>query len=177
MEKKRKINPRSLANLRPKPWKPGQSGNPAGRPSAGSSVREWINTLAHKTEAEWRKIASNTKEIGVKRMAAIQLLRAVEIPDMADYEDGTLAELRERGVNTTAIKKLKIVKPKKGAARREIELYDRVGDALDRIMDRTEGKPKQSVDVTHDGSIRTTAEGETEAASLLARLTRSLGLQ
>lgn len=28
----RKIHPNSLANLRPKPWKKGQSGNPGGKP-------------------------------------------------------------------------------------------------------------------------------------------------
>src|SRR5262249_6669713 len=44
----RKPGPRSLANLRP-PWKPGQSGNPDGRPKDALS-----RILREIVEAEWR---------------------------------------------------------------------------------------------------------------------------
>jgi hypothetical protein len=143
MAKKRKMNPRSLANLRPnphnlvpRPWKPGQSGNPAGRPSFGLSLREWWNQMQGWDEDRLKEVREDESRPAVQRIAARQMILAMT------------------------------GKSEKFA-----------GEAIDRIADRTEGKPKQSVDVTHDGSIRTIAEGETEANSLLARLTRSLGLQ
>lgn len=41
----RGTHPNSLANLRPRPWQPGQSGNPAGRARSGAYISEWLNAL------------------------------------------------------------------------------------------------------------------------------------
>jgi hypothetical protein len=172
-------------------FKPGQSGNPMGRPSAGATVREWINGMQHKTEAELRRVATSPAAPCLKRAAAQILLRALEAGDLADFEpllDGrqSLRELRDAGVNTEVVKKFK-QKTRKVAAEdgdgveevveREIELHDRAGEAFDRICDRTEGRPRQSV--THAGEVglRTVEEGEAEAAALLAHLRMRLGVR
>jgi hypothetical protein len=83
---------------------------------------------------------------------------------MADMEpilDGrmSLAELRESGVNTEVIRKVKtktrsVPGDESGAieTEREIELHDRAGKDLSLIMDRTLGLPTQAIDVTSKGN-------------------------
>jgi hypothetical protein len=34
-------------------WKPGQSGNPKGRPAVGATMLEWLNELAPLSAAAW----------------------------------------------------------------------------------------------------------------------------
>lgn len=173
-------------------WKPGQSGNPAGRPpNAGASLREWVNTFAAKglSRKQIEAIARDDSVPWPKQAAAIRVLRTTEAGDLADMQpfldgDASLDQLRERGVATAVVKKAKqrtrTVTDDAGrtetTVEREIELHDRSGEDFDRVSDRTEGKPTQRVDVKHDGSIRTTADGALEAASLLAELRESLGI-
>src|SRR4051812_5987958 len=96
-------------------FKPGRSGNPAGRPPrAGATIREWINTFGQKdlTELQLRKIARDAKAPWTKRTAAERILRTLEAPDMADFEPylhgvGTLGQLRGTGINTEVVKKVK----------------------------------------------------------------------
>lgn len=155
-------------------FQPGQSGNPEGRRSVGASIKEWMNSLGELndgeglTRDELRAIIKNPKTGSNKLGAAIALLHLGESGDMADYEgllDGrdTVAELREDGIDTTLIKKIKRKQRtvKKGDlteqfVEREIELHDRSGDAIDRVMDRTEGKPNQAI--KFDGSLKGTLE-------------------
>ena len=142
-------------------FKPGQSGCPGGCRPAGAYVREWYNALAHKglTEPELRRIAVDTKAPWTKRSAAQQILRTMGVGEVADFEpwlngEERLQELRNRGIATDNIKKAKIKKTPTANGviiEREIELHDRAGGALDRIADRTEGKPTQAVQVTGDG--------------------------
>jgi hypothetical protein len=172
-------------------FKPGESGNPRGRQSAGLSLKEWINAFATRelTAEQIRRIARDPKAPWTKRAAAERVLRTLEHGDLAEMEallDGrqTLQELQAAGVNTEVIKKVKVRRKtlfSDGAAvgeevEREVELHDRAGEDFDRICDRTEGRPKQSV--THDGDIglRTPAEGATEAARLLADIRKRLGV-
>lgn len=149
-------------------WKPGQSGNPGGSRSAGAYIQEHLNVLAagDLTEIELRTIARDKRMPWTKRAAAERILRTLEAGDIADMEpilDGTktLAELRESGVNTEVIRKVKTktrILPgadgKDGATEieREIELHDRAGADVDRIMDRTLGKPSQAIDITSKGN-------------------------
>src|SRR5437773_9047869 len=96
-------------------FKLGQAANPNGRAaSAGTSIREWINSFAahDMTEAQLRKIARDPKAPFTKRAAAERLIRMVEAGDMADFEsylDGskTLDELQKAGINTEVVKKAK----------------------------------------------------------------------
>ncbi len=82
-------------------WRPGESGNPRGRPSAGLAVIEWINQLQDTPEAELIRIAGNEHGAPNKRAAAGLWLAALGNPEH-----------------------------------------------LDRILDRTHGKPKQTIEST-----------------------------
>ncbi len=86
---------------------------------------------------------------------------------MADFEevlegDSRLSELRKNGINTECVKKIKSKQrmitqgegqPPINEIEREIELHDRSGSELDRIMDRTEGKAMQPVAGPEGGAI------------------------
>jgi hypothetical protein len=137
-------------------WKPGQSGNPKGRPRAGASIREYINALVAsvRTEDELRRVARDQRAPWRRRAAAERVLRMLEHGDIADFQavlDGTatLAQLRDAGVNTEVVKKLRY---SRGVV--EIELHDRGGREFDRIMDRTEGKASRAA-TADDSLIRT----------------------
>lgn len=147
-------------------WKPGESGNPKGRTSAGASLKEHVNSLfeADLTEDELRKIAKDRKAGVQRRSAANRLLNLMERGDLADVEaflDGskTLDQLRTDGVYTDTIKKAKVSKKTfktEGGddvevESREIEFHDRSGEEFDRISDRTDGRPTQSVDLNNTG--------------------------
>lgn len=148
-KKKKKVNPKSLANL--KPAKPGEVRNPKGRKTAGATIREWINSLAEQglSEAKLRKVARDRKLPWPKRAAAERILRTLEVGDLADMEavlhgDQTLQDLRGSGVNTEVIKKIK-VKVRTDSegnqeVERELELYDRAGVDFDRVIETTDGK-------------------------------------
>lgn len=106
------------------------------------------------TEAELRKIARDKSEPVTRRAAAERMIRMVEAPDLADFEEylesgKKLGDLRREGVNTEAVKKAKVkVKTDKDGGveiERELELYDRAGTDFDRVMDRTIGKPTESL--------------------------------
>lgn len=135
------------------PWPKGVSANAKGRPSAGAVEQEFLNQFAVSDldEEAIVAISKNKREPVAKRAAALRYLRQIENPDLADYQpllkgEMTLQELRESGVSTEAIKKLK-----HGEYGLEIELQDRSGQDFDRIMDRTVGKPTQAIDVTSNG--------------------------
>lgn len=66
----------------------------------------------------------------------------MEAGDLADFSpllsgEKTLEDLRAASLNTEVVKKLKYTKDGP-----EIELRDRAGADVDRISDRTDGKPK-----------------------------------
>src|SRR5688572_9189950 len=100
-------------------WKPGQSGNPAGRKTAGAVLRDWLNALGEKElpEAELRAIGRDKAAPWAKRAAAKRLLRTMESGDLADMEgllDGrmSLEQLRESGVDTEVIRRIKVKRRK-----------------------------------------------------------------
>ena len=133
----------------------GQSGNPTrkGEGSYGGMFRVHLNALRNKTEQELRNIAKAKSAKAVRRAAAMHLLETLEHPDLADYEklfDGTysLKDLRDAGVPTDCIKKLKGKVRKIGngdgkgtVTEREIEFYDRATAARDKAIGHTDGTP------------------------------------
>jgi hypothetical protein len=141
---------------------PGQSGNPNGRPpSAGESVLEWVNKLRAQgiCSEELRKMAANDKLPWEQQTAAARMARTTERADHADFEDlfegrVSIAELRKRGVNTGLIKRFRR-KTKSYSVKDEpveettveLELHDRSGVDFDRILDRTNGRARQTVAV------------------------------
>lgn len=150
------ISAKSLANLRP-PWKKGESPGAAAPKNAGCCIKRWINVLQDANESELRRMAKDPRLAANKRIAAQQLLRAIATPDMADFEPlvegtATMAKLRDAGVDTTQVKKLAVRHTEHGT-NRDIELYDRSGESVDRIMDRTDGRPKQTTEITGEGGL------------------------
>lgn len=109
---KPQTNPRSLSNL--KPFKPGESGNPNGRPPAGLSILEWLNQMESWTREQLESVLSDTSA-PVSKLAAAR-----------SWLDATVRGYTQGG-NPVA------------------------GNDFDRILDRTIGKPAQSVDVTSNG--------------------------
>lgn len=155
--------------------KPGEVRNPNGRPPAGLKLKEWLNIFASQSlgEDELRAIAKDKTASWDKRAAACRALRTLENPDLAEFEgyvagQKTLDELRQAGIDTTAVKKVKERrqvtrciadgKQLEETVTREIELHDRAGEDFDRICDRTDGKPKQSMDVNTSGDVRFTLD-------------------
>lgn len=106
-------------------WLPGVSGNPAGRPTAGASYREWLNALnsvdgkgqAKYTDADLAVIASDEKAQLAKRRAAQTWIRS-----------GALGF---------------------GTSGRPL-----AGDDLDRIADRTEGLPIKRVEMSVETVVK-----------------------
>lgn len=137
------------------------------------------------TERSLRAISKDHRVGSNKRTAAQRLLRMMECGDLADMQglcDGsqTLAELRESGVNTEVVKKVKtrtrsLMENGETVGvevEREVELHDRSGDEFDRVMDRTKGRPRQEIVQHVDGAIRTIPEGSDQAATLLDSIRR-----
>lgn len=140
---------------------PGVSGNPAGRPTAGATIREHYNALmaSDLTQAQLRRIATDPRSSIARAAAARDVLRALEYGDLADFEpiaDGkmSLEQARKKGLNTAAIRKIKVkrrtLRDAEGQeigeeVEREVELYDRAGDHLSRICDQTESRPKTNI--------------------------------
>ena len=139
-------------------WQPGQSGNPAGRKAAGAYLTEYINSLAasRPTEEQLRRVVRDPREDHLRRVAAERLLR-MRMPPLADYAGlangtETLEELEARGVDTAIVKKLKERHQYDGEGKcvgvtRELELHNLAGEEFDRVADRTDGRPRQAVDL------------------------------
>lgn len=60
---------RALANLMP-PMKPGETRNPRGRPSAGLSIREWMNQMQDWSSARLDAVMKNDDAPACQRAAA-----------------------------------------------------------------------------------------------------------
>lgn len=93
----------------------GESGNPAGRATnAGSSIKEWINSMAGWPIAKIENTMNDDEAPAAKRAAARVWVDAMS---------------KDRNASGIPI----------------------AGGDLDRILDRTLGKPSQSVDMTSEG--------------------------
>lgn len=166
-------------------WKKGQSGNPKGHVTAGNSIRTEINYLVQgkTTEKDLHRIVKDPDERIAKQVAALQVLRALESPDLADFQalvgkGATLDGLRRKGIDTTKIKKLKtktkIDNDGTEVVEAEIELHDRAGESFDRIVNQTAGAPKQTLEV--DATVASRIDEATvDQANWLARRFAEVG--
>lgn len=143
------------------PVQKGEKRNAPGRRTFGTYVKEHINSMACQLDngnLTWADIATKAKTgEGNERIAAVQLMQMVERADMADYEpaingEKTLKEIREDGINTALIKRVRqrriTTTDEKGnqvvEITRDLELHDRAGEAFTRLLDQTDGKPGQA---------------------------------
>ncbi|MEE9211410.1 MAG: hypothetical protein V3U29_02030 [Phycisphaeraceae bacterium] len=134
----RGTHPNSLANLRPRPWQPGQSGNPAGRARGGAYISEWLNALLivdgdgrpRYTKADLERIVTDDNAAPAMVIAARRILSAMR--------DGKL--------------------PRGGAD-------PEPGRDFDRIADRIEGKP--TITIRQEEPQRLPAEIMDEYVALL----------
>ena len=131
---KRKTNPNTLAALEPYKWRPGVSGNPKGTRSGSWSVREHMLQLLQQddegkghTRADLEAIAENPKSTGAKVIAARRLLNAMS--------SGKRFVIGKDGVM------------------KEGSLDPECGRDADRVMDRTDGKAPQRIEVSHEQKI------------------------
>lgn len=165
--------------IRP-PWGAKNTANPAGRPPAGLVIKEWYNVMASSKWTARRVVAAWKDEDAPasKRAAAFQMMQTmglIDLADLASVADGTesLKSAQRKGLPTHAIKKLKTRTRTDSegneTVEREIELHpDRSGEALDRIADRTVGKPSQT------SLIATVSLDPVQRASLAIEQARAL---
>lgn len=149
----------------------GPLANRPGRPAnCGSTLIEWINSFAYQefTADDLRRIIKDSRTPKAKQAAADMMLRLGERADMADFEpllDGqmSLRELKASGVDTAMVKKTKTktrrIPQGDGEpiveTEREVELHDRALAAWRDVVDDTNGKPTQSVNVSSDIQVAT----------------------
>ena len=132
----RGTHPNSLANLRPRPWQPGQSGNPAGRECGSVYISECLNALLivrdagtpKYPKADIERIAEDSQSAPAMVIAARRILSAMK--------DGKL--------------------PRGGSD-------PEPGRDFERIADRLEGKPAQHVNVTQQPPSLDSLEAELRA--------------
>lgn len=142
-------------------WQPGQSGNPAGRKTAGASIREWYNSMHGWSEDDLKRCMNDKKEGYSKRKVAEAILNMGAV-DVADYEDliegrKTLAQLKAEGVRTNTIKRVKRkTKTDGGGSEYEIEFRDSVDTVTEAIIGHTDGKAIQRVETTGNLNVNNT---------------------
>ena len=127
-------------------FRKGVANNPKGRPNLGASMIEHLHRMSAWDRRDLQRVAKSEKHPAVERAAAIRVLRMLEDPDHSDFEsfirgEATLAELRNKSINTKVVKRVKVETRPDGTERREIELRDTSGDDFDRLMEWTASRP------------------------------------
>lgn len=87
---------RSLANLKPKPWKPGQSGNPNGRPKKEYSLTDGLREYVAETDPDKKKLRKDVLVEKLYTLAQRGDLQAIR--EVWDRLEGTTSKT-ETNVN------------------------------------------------------------------------------
>jgi len=129
-------------------FEPGQSGNPAGRPpSAGASIREWLNLMGQWPMHRVKAAARDENATVVQRAAAGLLVEACRpVTDLADIEpallgEKSLTELQADGIDTRGVKRLSISRASRGYGY-SVETRDYNLKALLVVIQETAGLPR-----------------------------------
>lgn len=129
-------------------FEPGQSGNPAGRPpSAGASIREWLNIMGEWPMHRVKAAARDENATVVQRAAAGLLVEACRpVTDLADIEpallgEKSLTELQADGIDTRGVKRLSISRASRGYGY-SVETRDYNLKALLVVIQETAGLPR-----------------------------------
>ena len=141
-----------------------------GKPkNVGLTIIENLNTWADRrlVRRDLENIARSNDATFSEVIGAVQALHASEYTDMADFEelceDGmTLKKLRDLGVNTAAVKKLRVKTTSRTThdgetiveTTKEVELHERATESFREIMDRTNGKAIQQMTVENVAPIQ-----------------------
>lgn len=168
-------------------FKPGKSGNPAGRRKAGAVQREYLNAFVERrfSEKKLRRVFNRKGAPAAMRAAALRLIRQLESGDLSDFSgllkgENNLEDLRGMGINTEVVKKFKQKTRRvptgndgetEEVIEREIELHDRSGTDFDRVTNHTDGQPKQDSNI--NVILRTPDDRASESAQVAERF-RSL---
>lgn len=138
------------------------------KPNAGNTIKECINSLSAKglTRSELATIARSNVRPSTEVIAAGRLLEAMERPDLADFTElvsgeKTLRQVRDDGIDTAVLKKVKetsrYVPSGDGEydreVTREVEAHDRSRAASVALLEQTDGKPSQTIDITGPPAI------------------------
>jgi hypothetical protein len=153
------------------PYPKGKSGFAGKHNTAGAIIKNYFNGLARRkvSSVRLRTIIADEGKPHLLRSAAEQLLHSRSATTLADFDpwikgDKSLTELRDAGIDVSLVKSASVSKD----GIRRIELHDRAGQNMDRMMDQTTSRPKTEVSVTYEP--RTESERETARDSILARI-------
>lgn len=143
-------------------FRPGDGRQRPGRPAASASYKNWLNEMQDWDAEQLLSLIRSKRGPALKIAAARDILERAFPGDLADFElvcmgEIGLDEARARGLLTDRIKKLKTKeftdKDGNTSTTREVELKDDANKALDRVLDRTGGKPAQEVQLRHSGGV------------------------
>jgi len=108
------MNPKSLANLRPVFWKPGQSGNPKGVPRARVNLYRYICEYMEMTPKQLKKLKHD--ELTMSQRAALKtaLIMADEgewqrIKEMIDRNEGKVPDVIEANIGMSNTEAMAII--------------------------------------------------------------------
>ena len=92
----RGTHPNSLANLRPQPWKPGQSGNPGGRPKGVVYPVEYLKSMGGMTQEELKAVRDDPAQPINRRAAAEMALQSVDAEATRKDRREAFSEIADR---------------------------------------------------------------------------------
>lgn len=154
-------------NVPPAPlFEKGNTASPGRPKNLGLSIRERMNEMAEWTEDQVRRVARKASTPVNQRIAAERILMALDVGDLADFEEYLAGETNLRDLRKTrptavikrASTRIRVHEDGRETVEREIELHDRSAQAFGNLMDRTLGRIGPAPDPTATGPIDVTIQ-------------------